>query len=64
MAGERILQVRLTEEADDALKEAAIAVRLENKSALVRAFADAVRRKSVREVRTFLFFDSHELPKK
>jgi hypothetical protein len=41
---DRILQVRMSEEAHKSLKDAAAAVRLENKSALVRAFADAVRR--------------------
>lgn len=58
----RILQVRLSPEAHDALKKAAQGVRLESRSALIRAFADAISRKSVKEVRTFLFFDEDELP--
>ena len=53
----QILQVRMSEDAHQALKEAATAVRLENKSALVRAFADAVRRKKVESLRRFLFLD-------
>ena len=54
---DRILQVRMSEEAHKSLKEAASAVRLENKSALVRAFADAVKRKNIKEIRHFLFMD-------
>jgi len=53
----RILQVRLSADADQALQEAARAVRLENKSALVRALADAVQRKKVENLRRFLFLD-------
>ena len=53
----QILQVRMSTEAHQALKDAARAVRLENKSALVRAFADAVARKNVQDLRLFLFFD-------
>jgi hypothetical protein len=55
---DRILQVRMSENAHKSLKETAAAVRLENKSALVRAFADAVQRKKVEEVRHFLFMDA------
>ena len=54
---DRILQVRMSEDAHQALKEAAASVRLENKSALVRAFADAVRRKKIEDIRRFLFLD-------
>ena len=54
---DRILQVRMSEDEHKALKEAAASVRLENKSALVRAFADAVKRKKVEDVRRFLFLD-------
>jgi hypothetical protein len=60
----RILQVRLSPEAHDALKKAAQGVRLESRSALIRAFADAVGRKSAKDLRMFLFFDEDELPPK
>ncbi len=53
----RILQVRMSEEEHQALLEAAKGVRLENKSTLVRAFADAVGRKKVEDLRRFLFLD-------
>jgi len=51
----RLMQVRMREEEHQALVDTASAVRLENKSALVRAFADAVRRKKVEDLRRFLF---------
>ncbi len=54
---DRILQVRMSEDAHKSLKAAATGVRLENKSALVRAFADAVKRKDIKEIRNFLFMD-------
>ena len=53
----RILQVRMSEDAHQALQDAARAVRLENKSALVRALADVVQRKKVEDLRRFLFLD-------
>lgn len=54
---DRMLQVRLSPEDYDALKRAAVALNLTNRSALVRALADAVQRKSARELRHFLFLD-------
>ena len=59
---DRILQVRMSKESFDGLKTAAKGVRLENRSTLVRAFADAVARKTPREVRMFLFFDDDDMP--
>ena len=60
----RMLQVRMSEEGYAALRTAGKGVRLESRSALVRAFADAVARKSARELRMFLFFDEDELSPK
>ncbi len=56
-ATEKLLQVRLNDKEHKALKQAAQAVHCETKSALVRCFADAIQRKSVAEVRRFLFTD-------
>ena len=53
----QLLQVRMSEEGHQALQDTARGVRLETKSALVRALADAVQRKDVRELRRFLFLD-------
>ncbi len=52
-----MLEVRLSQQDHDSLKRAATALHLVSKSALVRAFAESVGRKSVQELRRFLFFD-------
>ena len=54
---DRILEVRLSQQDHDSLKRAAVALNLTSKSVLVRAFAEAVGRKTVQELRRFLFFD-------
>jgi len=54
---DRILQVWMSEQDHDSLKRAARALHVSGKGALVRAFTDAVQRKSAQDLRRFLFLD-------